>query len=57
MVYKHLAPDYYEWQEFAIMMTPEAEILRTYPLCFWPHVHMVALPRQLIPICHYKHGI
>jgi len=29
MVYKQLAPDYYEWQEFTIMMTAEAEIPTT----------------------------
>jgi len=24
-------------------------------LCSWPHIHMVTLPQQLLPVCHHKH--
>ena len=34
----------------------EAEIHTASPLCSWPHIHTVALPRQLLPICCHKHG-
>ena len=45
-VYQQLTADYYERQEFTIMMTQrksEAEIPTASLLRSWPHIHTVAL--------------
>ena len=58
-VYLQLTPDYYERQEFAIMMIrrkSEAEIPTASPRRSWPHIHTVALLQQLLPIGCHKRG-
>ena len=54
-VYKLLAPDYYERHH---RNNPEKlySIATACPSCSWPHIHMVARPQQLLPICHYECG-